>query len=172
MNIGLFSKIGLGNIDFSYVFIAMFVIIIVLIVMVIMLFVNLNKLKKTYRKFMTGKNVKSLESEIVKLFEDNKSMRDQINDNRRDIKDIYRQLRKVYQKAAIVRYDAFKEMGGKLSFCLAMLNQDNDGFILNSVHSSAGCYSYLKEIRGARCEIDLGAEEQKALDEALGMGEV
>ena len=65
----------------------------------------------------------------------------------------------------------FREMGGKLSFCLAMLNENNDGFILNSVHSSAGCYSYLKEVRGGRCEIDLGAEEQKSLEEALSIGE-
>ncbi|MCR5510582.1 MAG: DUF4446 family protein, partial [Lachnospiraceae bacterium] len=44
-------------------------------------------------------------------------------------------------------------------------------FILNSVHSSAGCYNYLKQIRGGRCEIDLGAEEQNSLDAALNGGE-
>ncbi len=121
---------------------------------------------------MTGKTVKSLESEIFNLFEDNKDMKEQINNNRKDIRAINKQMRTVYQKCAIIRYDAFKEMGGKLSFCLTMLNEDNDGYILNSVHSSAGCYSYLKEIKDGKCAIDLGAEEQKALDAALNGEEI
>lgn len=171
MNIGLFEKIGLGNIDLSIVFIILIVLIIVLFVLVIIQMTKLNKLKKTYHKFMTGKNAKSLENEIIKLFEDNREMKEQIADDKHNIRDIYRRLKKTYQKAAIIHYDAFKEMGGKLSFCLAMLNEENDGFILNSVHSQSGCYSYIKEIRGGRCAIDLGTEEQNVLDEALGLGE-
>ena len=168
MKYTLFEKMGLGGLDLSIVMLVLLVLVIALIVMVILLFKKCNNLTKTYKKFMTGKNVKSLESEIFNLFEDNKDMKQQIADNRHDIKAIFKQLRTVYQKCAIVRYDAFKEMGGKLSFCLTLLNEDNDGFILNSVHSSAGCYSYLKEIKGGRCAIDLGTEEQQSLDEALG----
>lgn len=168
MSFTLFEKMGLQGFDLSILFIILLVFCITLTVLVIVLFVKNSKLTRTYRKFMTGKNVKSLESEIVNLFEDNKEMKEQITENKRDIRSIYKQLRTVFQKCAIVRYDAFKEMGGKLSFCLTLLNEDNDGFILNSVHSSTGCYSYLKEVRGGRCPIDLGAEEQQSLDEAIG----
>lgn len=167
MKFTLFENIGLSNIDLSYVIIGMLASIIILIVIVIILLVKSKKLTDTYKRFMTGRNVKSLENEIANLFTENKTMKEQITDNRRDIRDIYKHMRTVYQKCAIIRYDAFKEMGGKLSFCLAMLNEDNDGFILNSVHSSAGCYSYLKEIKGGRCAIDLGVEEQNALSKAL-----
>lgn len=58
-------------------------------------------------------------------------------------------------------------MGGKLSFSLALLNDKNDGFILNSVHSSDGCYSYTKEITAGTCAIDLGEEEKEALEKAV-----
>ena len=54
-----------------------------------------------------------------------------------------------------------------LSFCLCMLNDKNSGFILNSVHSSEGCYSYTKEINKGECELALGEEEKKALDMAI-----
>lgn len=172
MNFALFEKIGLNKIDFSFVIIGMLVVLVTVIVLLIVTFVKMSNLKKTYRRFMTGRTVKSLENEIVALFDDNKEMKEQISENKKAIRDINKRMRKVYQKAAIVRYDAFKEMGGKLSFCLALLNEDNDGFILNSVHSSAGCYSYMKEIRGGRCEIELGNEEQNALNEALGIGEL
>lgn len=171
MRYTLFESMGLANMDVSIILLILIVLVLALIGMVIFLLVKTAKLKKSYKQFMTGKSVKSLESEIVGLFEDNKSMKEQITENRRDIRSIYRQMRSVYQKCSIIRYDAFKEMGGKLSFCLTLLNEDNDGFILNSVHSSAGCYNYLKQIRGGRCEIDLGAEEQRSLDSALNGNE-
>ena len=170
MKYTIFENMGLANMDLSILLIILSVLVLALLALSIVLMVKTNNLTKKYKKFMTGKNVKNLETEIVGLFEDNKSMKEQINDNRRDIRSITKQMRSVYQKCSINRYDAFKEMGGKLSFCLTLLDEDNNGFILNSIHSSAGCYNYLKQIRGGRCEIDLGAEEQESLDCALNGG--
>jgi hypothetical protein len=44
----------------------------------------------------------------------------------------------------------------------------SDGFILNSVQSSDGCYTYTKEVKKGECAITLGAEEKEALDKAIG----
>ena len=68
----------------------------------------------------------------------------------------------------IVKYDAFQQMGGQLSFCLALLDEDNNGFIINSVHSTEGCYSYTKEIREGESDVPLGKEEEEAMRIALG----
>ena len=54
-----------------------------------------------------------------------------------------------------------------MSFCLALLDKKNNGFIINSVHSSDGCYTYTKEIRGGKCNIALGEEEEQALNVAI-----
>lgn len=78
-------------------------------------------------------------------------------------------MESAYQKMGLVKYDAFNQMGGQLSFSLALLDENNNGFIINSVHSSEGCYSYTKEIKLGQCVIDLGAEEAEAL--AMAMGE-
>lgn len=51
-----------------------------------------------------------------------------------------------YQKIGIVRYDAFQEMGGNLSFVLTMLDENNNGWVFNAMHSREGCYTYIKEI--------------------------
>lgn len=170
MHFTLFEKMGLGSIDLSLVILILMILVVALIVLVVILLVKDNKLTKTYKKFMTGKNVKSLEKEIVSLFEDNVSMKEEIQENRQNIRLLFKQMKSVYQKSAIVRYDAFKEMGGSLSFCLTMLDEENNGFILNSVHSSSGCYNYVKQIIGGKCAIDLGDEEQLSLDEALEKG--
>ena len=61
----------------------------------------------------------------------------------------------------------FPQMGGKLSFSLAMLDEKNNGYIINSVHGSDGCYTYSKEIRAGKCDLVLGTEEQKALGIAM-----
>ena len=73
-----------------------------------------------------------------------------------------------YQKTGIVRYNAFKGMGGNLSFVLALLDDNNSGFILNSVHSREGCYLYLKDVDKGQTDTILGSEEKEALEQALG----
>lgn len=69
----------------------------------------------------------------------------------------------------MVKYDAFHEMGGKLSFSLALLDQKNDGFIINAMHSREGCYTYIKEIVNGNSIIVLADEEKEALDIAMGL---
>ncbi len=54
-----------------------------------------------------------------------------------------------------------------LSFALAMLDEDNNGFILNSVHSAEGCYIYSKDIKEGQCELELGKEEKEAMSIAM-----
>ena len=71
----------------------------------------------------------------------------------------------------MVKYDAFHEMGGKLSFSLALLDQKNDGFIINAMHSREGCYTYIKEILNGNSIIVLADEEREALNIALGKKE-
>ena len=73
----------------------------------------------------------------------------------------------MYQKLGLVKYDAFKEMGGKLSFALVLLDENNNGFLINSVHSSDGCYSYTKRIKDGDSEIALSNEEKVAVERAV-----
>ena len=72
------------------------------------------------------------------------------------------------RKPVYVKYNAFKGMGGNLSFVIAMLDDNNTGFVLNSVHSREGCYLYLKDVVEGKTEVLLGSEEKEALERALG----
>lgn len=169
MNNSFLNQIGLGNLDIGIVIGVMLLIILVLIVISIINLCTIKKMKKTYKKFMQGKNSKSLEQEIIGLFEDNKFIKSAIEKNKKDIRVLYRNFESTFQKIGIVKYDAFNQMGGKLSFCLVLLDGDNNGFILNSVHSVEGCYSYTKEVKNGICDISLGEEEKQALDMAMGI---
>ena len=116
---------------------------------------------------MLGKNAGSLEEEVVALFEDNKFIKNSIDKNKKDIRTLHRKFESSLQKVGIIKYDAFDQMGGNLSFCLALLDENNNGFVLNSVHGAEGCYSFTKEIKSGECEISLGPEEEKALKIAM-----
>ena len=59
---------------------------------------------------------------------------------------ITRHLNKTLTHYGVVKYDAFDDVGGKMSFALAMLDNDNTGFILDTIHSRDNCFVYLKEI--------------------------
>lgn len=168
MSSQLLESIGLGGMDIAYVLIAMILFLIVLLILVIVQFQKLNKLQKKYTKFMKGKEAKSLEQEIFELYDDNDYIKKEAEKNRKEIRDIQKRMEYCYQKLGIVKYDAFSQMGGQLSFCLALLNEKDDGFILNSVQSSDGCYTYTKEVKKGECAITLGEEEKKALDQAIG----
>lgn len=164
----VFHNMGLDGLDIGYLFIAIFVIILILIIMLAVQIRKTSLLKKRLDKFVLGKNGKSLEKDIIGLYEDNKFLKMDVDRNKKDIRTLYKNMEKTFQKIGIVKYDAFKQMGGQLSFSLALLDENNDGFVLNSVHSTEGCYTYTKEIRGGACEISLGEEEQEALSMAMG----
>lgn len=167
MSSDLLNSIGLGNFDIAYILIALLVLIIILFIICIVSLVKQNKLKKRYEAFMLGKNAESMEKEITDLFSDINYLKDAVDKNAKEVRHIYKRLETTYQKLGIVKYDAFKQMGGRLSFSLALLDENNNGFILNSVHSSDGCYSYTKEIKNGGCEISLGEEEEQALKIAM-----
>lgn len=171
MNSSLLNSLGLQNLDIGIVLSVMAIIILILFILNIVNICSINKLKKKYQKFMTGKTAKSLENEIVGLFEDNKFIKTSLDKNRKDINLLFKNMESTFQKIGIIKYDAFNQVGGKLSFSLALLDEKNNGFILNSVHSAEGCYSYTKKIRNGMSDISLGEEEKQALGMAMGINE-
>lgn len=167
-NSKVFESIGLNGIDIGYLFIGMTALLLILLIIVIVQINQAGKLKKRLDKFTSGKDAKSLEKDIVGLYEDNKFLKISVDKNKKDIRTLYKNMEATFQKVGIVKYDAFRQMGGQLSFSLALLDENNNGFVLNSVHSTDGCYTYTKEIKKGECAISLGTEEQKALSMAMG----
>ncbi len=158
---------GIGISDPGVPILILFVLVIVLLVLLVFLLIRYNQLNVSYQMFMRGRKAESLEEEIGALFDDISTLKASSERNRKDIKKMIENLRDCYQRVGIVKYDAFKEMGGKLSFSVALLNDNETGFIINSIHSSEGCYVYTKEIVNGECAISLGDEEKKALTLAL-----
>jgi hypothetical protein len=69
---------------------------------------------------------------------------------------------------AVVRYDAFGDMGGHLSWSLAVLDDAGHGVVLTSIHGRSEARSYAKSIAGWTCEQQLSPEEEEAISVAKG----
>lgn len=68
----------------------------------------------------------------------------------------------------VVRYDAFDDMGGKMSFSAALLDDHGNGLVITSINARAESRAYAKPIKGGMSEHNLSGEEQRAIANALG----
>ena len=152
--------------DSDYIILGLLGVVVILLILIIVNMVQVGKLKKRYKVFMSGKTAKSLEDTLMKRLDQVDELIAANSSNEKNIKELFADMKGTFQKVGLVKYDAFHEMGGKLSFSLAMLNGEDDGFVLNAVHSREGCYTYIKEIVGGNSIIVLADEEQEALNMA------
>lgn len=154
-------------IDPAYLLVLLLLIQVLLFILLISVNMKYNRLKASYSSFMKGKDGKNLEESILARFSDIDKLMELTRDNRHDINQIFDKMKAHYQKIGIVKYDAFHEMGGNLSFALTMLDEEDNGWILNAMHSREGCYTYIKEIVKGQSYIELAEEESDSLERAI-----
>ena len=159
----LFEKWG---IDPGLVVLVLLVLVLVLAGLVIYYAFRAQRLSRSYEQFMRGKRGADLENTMLELSAKLDRMQKQEMATKDMLRVINRKQVNSYQKIGIKKYNAFEGMGGMASFALALLDWENNGIILNVVHSRSSCYSYLKEITEGECEVALGAEEKAALMQA------
>lgn len=154
--------------NLAYITLVQAILLVLVLILTIIMMIKQNKLKNKYIKFMQGASGKELESILIERFTDIDILKQASSSIYNEIDLINENLLSTVQKVGVVKYDAFNEMVGKLSFVLALLDKNNDGFIMNSVHSSReGCYTYLKEIIKGESFLELSKEEKNALNHAI-----
>jgi hypothetical protein len=75
--------------------------------------------------------------------------------------------RNCIQRVGVVRYDAFPDVGGGLSFSLAVTDEPGNGVVMTSLYGREGCRIYAKSLVRGESEIPLSNEEQQAIRQAM-----
>lgn len=154
------------GIDPAYYLFGMVFLLGIFIIITIIVLCKQKKLRKRIDAFLEGKDGKSLEEELLSYME-KVQIADKENKQLQEEMDKLKRIQcMTYQKMGMVKYDAFREMSGELSYALALLDQEENGFIINSVYANEGSYSYIKQIIKGECQINLSEEEEKALNQA------
>jgi len=94
-------------------------------------------------------------------------LREELVASQREVADVRSALSDALRHVAVVRYDAFGDMGGRLSFTAALLDDVGDGLLLTSIHGRSEARTYAKGVVRGSSEQSLSPEEQQAIDAAL-----
>ena len=87
----------------------------------------------------------------------------QIDATRGDLEALRGDVAQSLRHVSVLRYDAFGDMGGRLSFSCAVVDDAGDGLVISSIHARGESRTYAKGIVGGSSEITLSPEEQEAL---------
>lgn len=158
---------GYFSLDIVYIVIGLAALTLISFIVALVALGKTASMRKKYNAFMKGEKGESIEKLVKENLDSIRDIKELSGENAKAVKDIYNKLQYTFHKVGIVKYDAFHEMGGKLSFSLCMLDRRDCGYIINVMHNNAGCYAYIKEIVGGKSYIELGTEEEKALNQAL-----
>ena len=164
----IFSSMG---IDPGIIIIILMITTIGLIGVIMYLYRTVQKIDERYKAFMKGEDGKTLERSFMRKFNQIEKMNDITTKLSEDIKRLEDVKNRSLIKYGIVKYDAFDDVGGKLSFSLALLDQTDTGFVLNAIHSKENCFLYIKEVMNGESYIILSDEEVQALRIARKYGD-
>ncbi len=111
------------------------------------------------------------ERDILEVLGEQAGAIDQLSDAARRLElradDLREQLSHDLSRFAVVRYDAFEDMGGALSFSAALLDEHGDGVVISAINGRSETRSYAKGITGGHSEHSLSSEELAAIEAAM-----
>ena len=141
---------------------------IILLIAFIYAITKLSKVNKKYKDFMqklgNGKNIEEdLENYMYRVERVEKQNAEIVT----YIKNLDEGLEKCIKKVGIVRYNAFKDTGSDLSFTLALLNEKDNGVVLNGIYSREMSNIYAKPVENGKSTYTLSEEEQEAIKRAV-----
>lgn len=161
--------------DSIYSFFKSDIFLLILLISIIILFIlyiisvaNLGKLRKSYLKFMNklgnGNNLEEMMKEYIKRVEIVETKNNEIMEYCKVIDD---NIKRCSQKMGIVRYNAFKDTGSDLSFALAILDDHNNGVVLNGIYARDSSNIYAKPVENGESKYILSNEEKEAIYKAI-----
>ncbi len=148
--------------------IALSVIVILLIIGLVVVIIKFNKISKKYTEFMkklgNGKDIEEdLENYMYRVERVEKQNAEILN----YMRNIDNDLNKCIQKIGIVRYNAFQDTGSDLSFALALLDEENNGVVLNGIYSREMSNIYAKPVENGKSKYTISEEEGLAIEKAM-----
>jgi len=138
----------------------------ILVIWNIVLTVLILSLKRKNNQFFTTDkgNVYDLMQSIVL---DNKKFNKRSEKVEQGLDHIAEMMKKSFQKIGVIRYNPFHDTGGNMSFSLALLDLDNNGIVLTSIHGRGADRVYAKSIQNGKSQHNLSAEEIESIKKAI-----
>jgi len=153
----IYAGVGLGAISF---------------LMIIVDHLRLNSAVKKYRQLIKGLSERNVEDLMISYAKGLEDIKQDLSDNiQKRLEVLEHKLPSCLRKVGMVTYNAFNNVGNNMSFSIAALDDNDDGYILTGIYTRENSYIYAKQIRkGQPADKELSKEEKDALGRALAKG--
>lgn len=128
---------------------------------------QLRRLRRAYASVARSVEGGDLLSDLAAQKDLAERLRIEVGALRADLTAARSDLSDAIRHVAVVRYDAFDDMGGRLSFSAALLDDSGDGLVLTSIHARSETRSYSKGVKNAKSTLPLSPEEEQAIGYAF-----
>ena len=148
---------------------ALVAIILVMLGLIINLYSELSTIKTRYKKMMSGAEGTSIEQMLAAHTAEVNAAVNEYKKIQHQLDDVERLVRSSLARVAVIHFDAFEKTGQGLSWCVALLDRNNNGVIFSSICGNEAERSYVKPIEDGRAASNykLTKEEEQALRQAM-----
>jgi hypothetical protein len=140
---------------------------VIALVLAVVVLVSLRRIRRDLTLLAADGDAPSFVSAVARQTEQVRALRLEVDDLATLLARTRTELADALRHVSVVRYDAFGDMGGRLSFSAAMLDDGGDGLVLTAIHGRSETRSYMKGVKGGTSEASLSPEEQQAVSFAL-----
>lgn len=154
----------MSNSGFELVF---YVISAVLLGGLIFLFWQIKALKQKVEVFFRGggENFEEMTIKSIRRLERAEQILEELYKNHNLTQEL---ARKGLHKVSVTRFNPFREIGGDQSFCVAFLDDFDNGLVISSLHGREGTRIYAKPLKRGLSSYQLTSEEEEAIAKAAG----
>ncbi len=138
-----------------------------LITLVVLLLIQIMRLNKRVDSLLGSGNNSNIEGALFDFHREVKEARQIFKAKNTELESLLDFSKRFFCRWSLVHYNAYGDMGGDVSFILCLLNKENNGLLINSIHSRNGTRLYSKEVKGGQCKDTISEEEKDAIEKAL-----
>lgn len=128
--------------------------------------VRLRRLRRSYGALQGDGRPQDFVSAVGRQVQAVEALRGEVSDLQTGLSGVRTDVARAIRHVSVVRYDAFPEMGGRLSFSAALLDDSGDGIVVTSINGRTESRAYAKGIKNGRSEQSLSPEEAQAVGAA------
>lgn len=167
----------LKDLFYIYDFEIMLIMSITIVVLLVFNIVNRIKISKTLKKYNEVNKILSvgdsdnIEDTLINYVKELNFIKNSLSRVELECEDISQKVTKSIQQIGFIRYTAFDDIGGELSFSIAMLDSNSDGFVMSNIYARDMSHMYAKPIRGGKSIHKLSSEEKEAIVRAMSLAE-
>lgn len=129
--------------------------------------IRVRRLRKAYSLLQGDAEHSSFIVAVARQIAELERLRDEVGRLRTEVARLRGALDTSIRRVAVLHFDAFGDMGGRLSWTVALLDESGDGVVVTSIAARTEARTYAKPVVGGKAEHGLSQEEEQVVKAAL-----